>query len=669
MPSEVGNILVNMDQLKSTIEKNFCCNRCRPLKGVGAPLTVNHCTFGIATTITITCSCHDTRIKNHTVKITPDMVMPLDNQQLNPDAVASYSLNHFLIIGMHHCGMGIMGLSTMVASMGIRGFIGSYATWKQLENVVGEAEIATANECTEQNLKDEIQASKDKGEKEDEHNRVPIDASFDGAWQKKGYDSRSGHSVLFGAITKKIMSYIVYAKDCRICHNAKKTGLKPFDHTCPKNFEGSSKSMEASGAVEMVTNMWRKTKDWVSAPWIRTFVSDDDSSTRSNLENSTQDKLDAKIISEWPWIINGRGNKVQAFPKSKDKGKLPLDIRPPWQFVADPSHRQKVFGKAFYKLVLLKLGTQVDAERMKRNFGYAQFLYHKESFASFCCRMSAVLQHHFNDHRFCDTWCKYKSNCAHAVPLPDGKKGRFRSKTEHPKTYRAFIEVCQRYMSIPMLRQIHHPFDSQKNEAFNKTVTKYAPKDRHYSQSMSLHNRVAFAVVEDSLGLQEGVRRIGFKLGIKMTAQTERHWAIKDRDKLKFQIISQSPITKKARSATKNEKIAAGLIELQKASSAHMHYKSGYAVDAMAAVVPGVAVHSPARKKSKSDDNDKKIERDIGKGKGKGSGKCRCGSDTHQRTSNSLCRLNKQNENKNMVGEEKEEERCQVTGTQAGKGF
>jgi hypothetical protein len=38
------------------------------------------------------------------------------------------------------------------------------------------------------------------------------------------------------------------------------------------------------------------------------------------------------------------------------KGKLPLDVQPPQEFLADPSHRQKVVGGLIYKLVKSKAG-------------------------------------------------------------------------------------------------------------------------------------------------------------------------------------------------------------------------------------------------------------------------------------------------------------------------
>jgi hypothetical protein len=194
---------------------------------------------------------------------------------------------------------------------------------------------------------------------------------------------------------------------------------------------------------------------------------------------SVQEKIEKGVLKDWPTIVNGKRNRVQAFPRSKDKGKLLLDVRPPERFLADPSHRQKVFGSAIYKLIPKKNTgiTKVDAERLKRNSGYAQKIYHKEPFTSFCCRMNAVVMQHFHDHRFCGKWCKYanKKSGGSALHVTDENKVRSRSKSKNPKMLNALLEVVQRYMSIPMLRQFHHPFNSQKNEAFNKSATKYAP--------------------------------------------------------------------------------------------------------------------------------------------------------------------------------------------------
>ena len=61
----------------------------------------------------------------------------------------------------------------------------------------------------------------------DDHNvkeigNVGMIVSFDMAWQKRGsgnrYDSLSGHAIMIGCRTKKVIGIIVYAMKCTKCH-------------------------------------------------------------------------------------------------------------------------------------------------------------------------------------------------------------------------------------------------------------------------------------------------------------------------------------------------------------------------------------------------------------------------------------------------------------------
>ena len=55
---------------------------------------------------------------------------------------------------------------------------------------------------------------------------VDLSVSFDMAWQKRGsgsrYDSISGHAIMIGCLTKKVIGLLVYAMKCTKCHAAQK---------------------------------------------------------------------------------------------------------------------------------------------------------------------------------------------------------------------------------------------------------------------------------------------------------------------------------------------------------------------------------------------------------------------------------------------------------------
>lgn len=67
------------------------------------------------------------------------------------------------------------------------------------------------------------------------------------------FDSYVGHASLFGEKSKKIISFSVKGKKCRICAAAKSKGNPPRVHQCCKNWTGSAKAMmEPAMACEML---------------------------------------------------------------------------------------------------------------------------------------------------------------------------------------------------------------------------------------------------------------------------------------------------------------------------------------------------------------------------------------------------------------------------------
>jgi len=142
-----------------------------------------------------------------------------------------------------------------------------------------------------------------------------VERSYDMGWQVRSiggkYRSSTGHGLLIGALSKKVMDSGVYNKKCAIC--TKKTNAVK-KHLCVKNFEGSSKSTEASALTKMLIRL--PEEKGVS---ICTIITDDDS--------------------------NGRAMSRQA----TNGGVLPMHVEEP-AFSTNPSHRKRVFARAIYNL-------------------------------------------------------------------------------------------------------------------------------------------------------------------------------------------------------------------------------------------------------------------------------------------------------------------------------
>jgi hypothetical protein len=84
-----------------------------------------------------------------------------------------------------------------------------------------------------------------------------VRALYDMGWQVRSSGNKcaspTGHGLLLGAITRKVMDSIIYNKKCATCTKNKDGKRKP--HNCVKNYEGSLKFMEAAGLVTMLNRM------------------------------------------------------------------------------------------------------------------------------------------------------------------------------------------------------------------------------------------------------------------------------------------------------------------------------------------------------------------------------------------------------------------------------
>ena len=86
--------------------------------------------------------------------------------------------------------------------------------------------------------------------------------------------------MMIGCQTSKIIDAVVLSKKCNICS----TSNPPTQHKCPKNYDGSSKGMEAEGSLRLCKRAWERRYT------IGIIVSDDDSTMRAILKHSHKDK-------------------------------------------------------------------------------------------------------------------------------------------------------------------------------------------------------------------------------------------------------------------------------------------------------------------------------------------------------------------------------------------
>ena len=103
-------------------------------------------------------------------------------------------------------------------------------------------------------------------------------------WSKRAcgnhYDSLSGHALAIGVLTKSILVAIVSSKLCRVCSLAESDNQEPPNHCCPKNYNGSSKAMEANTSLQFCISLYQDSNKNIV---LKAIVADVDSSMRALL--------------------------------------------------------------------------------------------------------------------------------------------------------------------------------------------------------------------------------------------------------------------------------------------------------------------------------------------------------------------------------------------------
>ena len=167
-----------------------------------------------------------------------------------------------------------------------------------------------------------------------------LNVSYDMGWNKRSsgqrYDSLSGHGLMIGSQSRKIIGVEMKSKFCAICsyYETLPTETVTPPHNCSKNYLHSSKAMEADSCLDLVTRIFNNSNGNI---FIKTITSDDDSTMQAVLKH-----------------------------EGKGKGRLNVQIPEP-RWLADPTHRIKVVAKGIYKLAAAanKISRQVFTAKKK----------------------------------------------------------------------------------------------------------------------------------------------------------------------------------------------------------------------------------------------------------------------------------------------------------------
>ena len=227
-----------------------------------------------------------------------------------------YETNVSFVLGLLASGCGGTESSTIASFLGLLGAQNFGRNhFNEIEDVVGQHLRKVAEETMEDALKLEVKMSVSKNHYTDWlNNTLPslpeVAASYDMGWQKRSsrrtYNSVSGYVMVIGCRSSKVIDAVLLFKKCNICSTPILEALSP--HICPKNYEGSSKGMEAEGSLRLCVRA-RERKYAIGI-----IVSDDDSTMRAVLKHSHKAK--EKDDNTYIWPKNDKGVKLP------DKGRL-----------------------------------------------------------------------------------------------------------------------------------------------------------------------------------------------------------------------------------------------------------------------------------------------------------------------------------------------------------
>ena len=219
--------------------------------------------------------------------------------------------------------------------------------------------------------------------------------------------------------------------------------------------------------------------------------------------------------------------------KKKCYGVLPIE-HPRVFFFADRNHRARTYGKAVWALALAPKKTskcsKLDARRLQRNYAYMIHGNATKSFEELKIAAEAALEHHFDNHSKCGTWCKRKLALAsedHTLKLKTDFK--YRDKKKDCELYMQLLEIHTKYTTDECLREVHHPFDTNIVEAINALITRFVPKNLQFGFSLNWKGRVALAIGIHSLGYEKYLSRLYGKLGLTVTKGERKEWKSHDK--------------------------------------------------------------------------------------------------------------------------------------------
>jgi hypothetical protein len=196
--------------------------------------------------------------------------------------------------------------------------------------------------------------------------------------------------------------------------------------------------------------------------------------------------------------------------------------------------------------------TRMDSTRITKNFGYMARTLKDRAESEYEDAGKACLEHQFDNHIYCGSWCKRKD---------ETEQQRKTSVKYYPnmendgKLYQVLKEKTERFLCQDRLAESAHTLYTNMNEAFNQVCTWFAPKNKVFAGTGSLHNRIAFAVSINSLGVEFFFKQLFKALGLPLTDNVAYYLALREKNRNKRLIKVKTKEVKKVKNKQKIDKL------------------------------------------------------------------------------------------------------------------
>ena len=152
---------------------------------------------------------------------------------------------------------------------------------------------------------------------------------------------------------------------------------------------------------------------------------------------------------------------------------------------------------------------------------------------------------------------------------------KYKSKTEDAELYNQCVEIHDKLTSDEGLRDMYHPYDTNKCESMNKFITNFVPKHTYFAKTVNWQGRVYLAIGIDSIGYEKYFETLFQKLSLTMTKENRRMFQRLDNRRTKNYEYHQQAHVKHKLATMRHSKI---IEELKKEKTDYLRgktYRSG----------------------------------------------------------------------------------------------